>query len=260
MELRAELLKSIWYAFTALDAEKSGKVSKSQLKVSKEGGKRRLEAKGAQRPFPASAGSPLMLKRALQPRVWTLQAKTLAASWSSCSDGSLAFSLRCWLKGSPTRSCSRDLFVFKQNQHFGIESSGTLMFLPPSPFVALGYKHRGGEGTRHELSFLLYFLAPFKGAAFYKYTGCKSVSALPTLIRTGFRSCFWTFGRGEYFVSFRLPSFPRDPFFGSERCGVDAFWNKPPATSFLLKEQQRLCMEVQFREILVWNLFDHNGW
>ncbi|XP_063153671.1 differentially expressed in FDCP 6 homolog isoform X1 [Candoia aspera] len=33
MELRTELLKSIWYAFTALDAEKSGKVSKSQLKV-----------------------------------------------------------------------------------------------------------------------------------------------------------------------------------------------------------------------------------
>uniref|UniRef100_A0A8B9Z6E6 SWAP70 N-terminal EF-hand domain-containing protein n=1 Tax=Buteo japonicus TaxID=224669 RepID=A0A8B9Z6E6_9AVES len=29
----AELLKSIWYAFTALDVEKSGKVSKSQLKV-----------------------------------------------------------------------------------------------------------------------------------------------------------------------------------------------------------------------------------
>lgn len=34
MDLRAELLKSIWYAFTALDVEKSGKVSKSQLKVS----------------------------------------------------------------------------------------------------------------------------------------------------------------------------------------------------------------------------------
>ncbi|KAK6472112.1 differentially expressed in FDCP 6-like protein isoform X1 [Huso huso] len=33
MELRSELLKSIWYAFTALDVEKSGKVSKSQLKV-----------------------------------------------------------------------------------------------------------------------------------------------------------------------------------------------------------------------------------
>ncbi|XP_048467910.1 differentially expressed in FDCP 6 homolog isoform X2 [Rhincodon typus] len=33
MELRNELLKSIWYAFTALDVEKSGKVSKSQLKV-----------------------------------------------------------------------------------------------------------------------------------------------------------------------------------------------------------------------------------
>ncbi|XP_007892313.1 differentially expressed in FDCP 6 homolog [Callorhinchus milii] len=33
MELRAELLKSIWFAFTALDVEKSGKVSKSQLKV-----------------------------------------------------------------------------------------------------------------------------------------------------------------------------------------------------------------------------------
>ncbi|NXE27501.1 DEFI6 protein, partial [Ardeotis kori] len=33
MDLRAELLKSIWYAFTALDVERSGKVSKSQLKV-----------------------------------------------------------------------------------------------------------------------------------------------------------------------------------------------------------------------------------
>lgn len=34
MDLRSELLKSIWYGFTALDLEKSGKVSKSQLKVS----------------------------------------------------------------------------------------------------------------------------------------------------------------------------------------------------------------------------------
>uniref|UniRef100_A0A6Q2YIW5 PH domain-containing protein n=1 Tax=Esox lucius TaxID=8010 RepID=A0A6Q2YIW5_ESOLU len=33
MDLRSELLKSIWYGFTALDVEKSGKVSKSQLKV-----------------------------------------------------------------------------------------------------------------------------------------------------------------------------------------------------------------------------------
>ncbi|XP_078424670.1 differentially expressed in FDCP 6 homolog isoform X2 [Cetorhinus maximus] len=33
MDLKTELLKSIWYAFTALDLEKSGKVSKSQLKV-----------------------------------------------------------------------------------------------------------------------------------------------------------------------------------------------------------------------------------
>ncbi|XP_028672839.1 differentially expressed in FDCP 6 homolog [Erpetoichthys calabaricus] len=33
MDLKSELLKSIWYAFTALDVEKSGKVSKSQLKV-----------------------------------------------------------------------------------------------------------------------------------------------------------------------------------------------------------------------------------
>ncbi|XP_023651303.2 differentially expressed in FDCP 6 homolog [Paramormyrops kingsleyae] len=33
MDLRSELLKSIWYAFTSLDAEHSGKVSKSQLKV-----------------------------------------------------------------------------------------------------------------------------------------------------------------------------------------------------------------------------------
>lgn len=34
MDLRSELLKSIWYAFTSLDVEKCGKVSKSQLKVS----------------------------------------------------------------------------------------------------------------------------------------------------------------------------------------------------------------------------------
>ncbi|XP_077368339.1 differentially expressed in FDCP 6 homolog [Festucalex cinctus] len=33
MDLRSELLKSIWYGFTALDLERSGKVSKSQLKV-----------------------------------------------------------------------------------------------------------------------------------------------------------------------------------------------------------------------------------
>ncbi|KAI5098130.1 switch-associated protein 70, partial [Silurus meridionalis] len=33
MGLREELLKSIWHAFTALDLDKSGKVSKSQLKV-----------------------------------------------------------------------------------------------------------------------------------------------------------------------------------------------------------------------------------
>ncbi|KAI5617882.1 differentially expressed in FDCP 6-like isoform X1 [Silurus asotus] len=33
MDLQSELLKSIWYAFTSLEAERSGKVSKSQLKV-----------------------------------------------------------------------------------------------------------------------------------------------------------------------------------------------------------------------------------
>ncbi|XP_069759320.1 differentially expressed in FDCP 6 homolog isoform X1 [Narcine bancroftii] len=33
MDLKSELLKSIWYAFTALDRDKSGKVAKSQLKV-----------------------------------------------------------------------------------------------------------------------------------------------------------------------------------------------------------------------------------
>ncbi|XP_041113210.1 differentially expressed in FDCP 6 homolog isoform X3 [Polyodon spathula] len=33
MDFKSELLKSIWYAFTALDMEKNGKVSKSQLKV-----------------------------------------------------------------------------------------------------------------------------------------------------------------------------------------------------------------------------------
>ncbi|XP_056132559.1 differentially expressed in FDCP 6 [Lampris incognitus] len=33
MDLRSELLKSVWYAFTSLDVERCGKVSKSQLKV-----------------------------------------------------------------------------------------------------------------------------------------------------------------------------------------------------------------------------------
>lgn len=33
MWLREELLKSIWHAFTALDVDQRGKVSKSQLKV-----------------------------------------------------------------------------------------------------------------------------------------------------------------------------------------------------------------------------------
>lgn len=33
MWLREELLKSIWHAFTALDVDHRGKVSKSQLKV-----------------------------------------------------------------------------------------------------------------------------------------------------------------------------------------------------------------------------------
>ncbi|XP_041833595.1 differentially expressed in FDCP 6 homolog [Melanotaenia boesemani] len=33
MDLKSELLKSIWYAFTSLDVEQCGKVSKSQLKV-----------------------------------------------------------------------------------------------------------------------------------------------------------------------------------------------------------------------------------
>lgn len=36
MDLKSELLKSIWYAFTSLDVERCGKVSKSQLKVSRE--------------------------------------------------------------------------------------------------------------------------------------------------------------------------------------------------------------------------------
>lgn len=35
MAQRDELLKSIWHAFTALDLDRSGKVSKSQLKVKK---------------------------------------------------------------------------------------------------------------------------------------------------------------------------------------------------------------------------------
>lgn len=41
--LKDELLKAIWHAFTALDLDHSGKVSKSQLKV------------GAQHPGPSPA-------------------------------------------------------------------------------------------------------------------------------------------------------------------------------------------------------------
>lgn len=51
MALRKELLKSIWYAFTALDVEKSGKVSKSQLKV--------RGTRGTGRPADASQQPPL---------------------------------------------------------------------------------------------------------------------------------------------------------------------------------------------------------
>lgn len=52
MALRKELLKSIWYAFTALDVEKSGKVSKSQLKVRGiPGAQGRLTHRASSQPF-----------------------------------------------------------------------------------------------------------------------------------------------------------------------------------------------------------------
>lgn len=46
MDLKSELLKSIWYAFTSLDVEKCGKVSKSQLKVRKNFKIRKLRPMG----------------------------------------------------------------------------------------------------------------------------------------------------------------------------------------------------------------------
>lgn len=49
--LKEELLKSIWHAFTALDLDRSGKVSKSQLKASG-------AARGAQRGAGAGARGP----------------------------------------------------------------------------------------------------------------------------------------------------------------------------------------------------------
>ena len=66
MALRKELLKSIWYAFTALDVEKSGKVSKSQLKVrgargAGEAGRRShpsARRRGARRGLSSSQGCP----------------------------------------------------------------------------------------------------------------------------------------------------------------------------------------------------------
>lgn len=75
MALRKELLKSIWYAFTALDVEKSGKVSKSQLKVrgvrGAWGGGGSLATPVPIRPVESQAWKPLLLGRHLalqQPR------------------------------------------------------------------------------------------------------------------------------------------------------------------------------------------------
>lgn len=56
--LKEELLKSIWHAFTALDLDRSGKVSKSQLKAS--GGRRArrgAKGRGTARAVPPSADS-----------------------------------------------------------------------------------------------------------------------------------------------------------------------------------------------------------
>lgn len=55
--LKEELLKSIWHAFTALDLDRSGKVSKSQLKASGGRPARRGAGVGARRALAARAGS-----------------------------------------------------------------------------------------------------------------------------------------------------------------------------------------------------------
>lgn len=77
MDLRAELLKSIWYAFTALDVEKSGKVSKSQLKVSPRSSGARME--GGQRAEEPARGC------FASPRVSTRNCWILRSIRSFCS-------------------------------------------------------------------------------------------------------------------------------------------------------------------------------
>lgn len=68
MALRKELLKSIWYAFTALDVEKSGKVSKSQLKVrGVPGAQGRLARHTAPTPPESQPRKPLRLADTLPP-------------------------------------------------------------------------------------------------------------------------------------------------------------------------------------------------
>lgn len=56
--LKEELLKAIWHAFTALDLDRSGKVSKSQLKARRgagRGGRDRAGARGS--PFRSPLGA-----------------------------------------------------------------------------------------------------------------------------------------------------------------------------------------------------------
>lgn len=61
--LKEELLKPIWHAFTALDLDKSGKVSKSQLKASATGNAGALPREGP--PAAASPAFPLPSERLL---------------------------------------------------------------------------------------------------------------------------------------------------------------------------------------------------
>lgn len=68
--LKDELLKGIWHAFTALDLDHSGKVSKSQLKVGTPSPDPYSPLLGARSTIPGGSGQAGGDHREWQPRMW----------------------------------------------------------------------------------------------------------------------------------------------------------------------------------------------
>lgn len=88
--LKEELLKSIWHAFTALDLDRSGKVSKSQLKARRgargAGGRGRTEGAAAA-PRCASGPAPAACPRCPSGRDPPWGGRRVAAAGAGCVRG-----------------------------------------------------------------------------------------------------------------------------------------------------------------------------